>query len=104
MLLTALVAFSFLAFQHYASTRAQFTNLDYQVESDRSVLIRFTVTLEPGQAADCLLQARDRNNAEVGSKTLHVVANGDVSPFTVEEHLETTRRAVAGEVLSCRRS
>ena len=103
MLLTALVAFSFLAFRHYASTRAQFNNLDYRVESDTSVLIRFQISLDPGDRAQCLLQARDRNNAEVGSETVAVVGQ-DESVFTIERHLATTRRAVAGEVLSCRRS
>ncbi|MCU1600563.1 MAG: hypothetical protein JWO22_1272 [Frankiales bacterium] len=103
VLLTALVAFSFVAFQHYSGSRARFSNLDYTVESETSVLIRFQISLGAGDRAQCLLQARDRDNAEVGSRTV-TVAGEDTSMFTVEEHVTTTRRAVAGEVLSCRRS
>jgi hypothetical protein len=103
VLLTALLGFSYVAYRHYASTRAAFTNLDYRVASDSSVLIRFRIALDKGETAQCVLQARDRDNVEVGSVLVTLTGKGS-SPFTVERTLPTKHRAVAGEVLSCRRA
>src|SRR5438067_282721 len=66
-LVVALAGFSFLAYRHYAAGRTPFTNLDYRVESDHGIVVRFQVVMQEGKTVQCVLQARDRNNSEVGS-------------------------------------
>jgi hypothetical protein len=101
-LVAALVGFSFLAYRHYSSERTSFTNLGYQVVSDRQVVVRFQVALGAGTKAQCLVQARDRDSLEVGSQLVTVVGRTG-GAVTVAHPLSTSRRAVSGVVLSCRR-
>ena len=101
LLLAALVALSFVGYRHYATGRAQFANLGAQVVSDTSVTVRFSVVVEGQRSVQCVLQARDRDNREVGSRVV-TVRSEQTRTVTREETLTTTRRAVAAEVLSCR--
>ena len=101
LLVTVLTAFSVLAYRHYSHGRTPFRNVDYQVQSDTRVLVRFEVVKDAGKRVQCLLQARDRNNVEVGSLVATVGPEG--SGTVTNAYLVSTRhRAVAGEVLSCR--
>jgi hypothetical protein len=101
VLVLALAGFSFVAYRHYSAGRTPFTNLDYKVQSDHAVLVRFQVVKDAGKTVQCVLQARDRDNTEVGSL---VTTIGPSESGTVTRALlvTTRRRAVAGEVLSCR--
>ena len=101
LLVGVLLAFSFVGYRHYAGSRAPFTNNGSEVRSDTEVVVRFSVVVEAHSSARCVLQARDRDNTEVGSSV--VTVRSDTSR-TVDrsETVTTTRRAVAAEVLSCR--
>ncbi|MFN2538211.1 MAG: DUF4307 domain-containing protein [Mycobacteriales bacterium] len=101
LLVVALTAFSVVAYRHYAQGRAPFRNLDYTVQSDEGVLVRFEVVKDAGTTVRCLLQARDRDNLEVGSLVATVGPEGS-GTVTRAYLVRTSHRAVAGEVLSCR--
>ena len=101
LLVGALLGFSFVGYRHYVHGRAPFTNLGYSVASDAEVRVRFSVVVEAHQEVRCLLQARDLDNAEVGSAVVHVRSETSRT-VTREDTVPTKRRAVAGEVLSCR--
>ena len=102
LLVAALIGFSVFAYQHYSSSRTAFTNLGYQVVSDHEVTVRFQVVLAAGASAQCLVQARDRDSLEVGSQVVTVTSEGSRT-VTIAHSLRTSRRAVSGLVLSCRR-
>ena len=101
VLVLALAGFSFAAYRHYSAGRTPFTNLDYTVESDQVVLVRFQVVVHAGRTVQCVLQARDRENTEVGS-LVTTIGPGESGTVTKALRLTTKHRAVAGEVLSCR--
>jgi hypothetical protein len=101
LLVAALLAFSFVGYRHYVHGRAPFSNLGYEVQSDSSVLVRFSVVVEARKTVTCLLQARDRDNHEVGS-TVVTVRSETSRTVTRAQAVPTVKRAVAGEVLSCR--
>jgi hypothetical protein len=100
LLVAALVGFAFFAYQHYAKARTQFSNLGYQV-TETGVSVRFQVVKDAGKKVQCVLQARDGNNVEVGSLVVTIGPEGS-GAVTKASFVPTTRRAVAGEVLSCR--
>jgi hypothetical protein len=100
LLVAALMGFAFVAYQHYASTRVEFSDLGYQV-SDTGVAVRFQVVKGAGKKVECVLQARDRNNVEVGSLVVTIGPEGS-GAVTKSSFVPTSRPAVAGEVLSCR--
>jgi hypothetical protein len=101
LLVAALLGFAFVGYRHYAHGRAPFTNTGYAVQSDSSVLVRFTVVVEAHETVRCLLQARDADNVEVGSAVVRVTS-GSSRAVAREDTVSTKRRAVAAEVLSCR--
>ena len=100
LLVAALVGFAYVGWRHYAASRTPFTNLGYAV-SDSAVVVRFQVVKDAGKTVTCLLQARDRDNAEVGSLVTTIGPDGS-GTLKREVSVPTTRRAVAAEVLSCR--
>lgn len=80
--------------------------LTYQVLSfgaitDRGVTITFQVSRPAGTAAVCLLRARARTGAEVGSAKVPVPA-GPESVRSVSYRLATTTTPITGEVEACR--
>jgi hypothetical protein len=101
LLVLLLAGFSFVAYRHFAHGRTPFTNLDYTVESDHGIVIRFQVVKDAGKTVQCVLQARDRDNTEVGS-LVTTIGPSESGAVTRSVLIRTTRRAVAGEVLSCR--
>jgi hypothetical protein len=101
LLVLVLAAFSFVAYRHYSAGRTPFSNLDYTVESDHGIVVRFQVVKDAGESVQCVLQARDRDNAEVGS-LVTTIGPGERGTVTRALLVTTKRRAVAGEVLSCR--
>jgi hypothetical protein len=64
--------------------------------------ITFTVRVPPGGAASCLLRARSYDGAEVGTRTVTVVAPGRSTTVETSEIVPTTARAAAGDVVRCR--
>jgi hypothetical protein len=100
LLVAALVGLALVGWRHYATSRTPYTNLGYTL-SERAVVVRFSVVKDAGKTVQCLLQARDRDNAEVGSLVTTIGPDGS---GTLERAVSvpTTRQAVAGEVLSCR--
>lgn len=100
VLVLLLVVFSFLAYQHYAERRTPFSTVTYRVDSDHAVTIRFQVARDAGRTVQCLLQARDRDGSDVGSLVATVGPGSGTE--TRSAVVPTTRRAVVGEVLSCR--
>jgi hypothetical protein len=100
LLVAALVGFAFVGWRHYATSRTPFTNLGYTA-TDSAVVVRFQVVKDAGKTVQCLLQARDRDNAEVGSLVTTIGPDGS-GTLTRAVTVPTSRRAVAGEVLSCR--
>jgi hypothetical protein len=100
LLVAALVGLAFLGWRHYDRSRTPFSNLGYTV-GDSAVVVRFSVVKDAGKTVQCLVQARDRDNAEVGSLVSTIGPDGS-GTLKREVSVPTTRRAVAGEVLSCR--
>ena len=79
---------------------AEPTVIGYRVLDDTRIELRYTVALEPGSTARCVLQALDSSHGEVG------VLEDTVGP-AAERHVErtpvvrTTGRAVTAVVRSC---
>jgi len=103
LLVVALLAFSFVGYRHYAGSRAPFTNDGFAVGSDSVVTVRYSVVVEAHRAVQCVLQARDRDNAEVGSSVVRITSDTSRTVHR-SDRMATKRRAVAAEVLSCRPS
>ena len=101
LVVVALVAFSFVGYRHWANGRAPFTNDGFSVDSDTAVTVRFSVVVEAHHTVRCGLQARDRDNTEVGSKVV-TLTSGTSRTLHRSERFATAHRAVAAEVLSCR--
>jgi hypothetical protein len=77
--------------------------LGYTVTTDRTVRVQFEVDKSPGRDAVCTLRARNSAGEEVGRRDVNVPAVPSGPRRTVlEETLQTSDRAIVGEVLECR--
>lgn len=76
--------------------------LTYTGVTDTHLDITFRVTIPPGGAADCILRARARDGATVGSAEVRVAAPAGQRHVTTTHRLPTSREAFVGEVLRCR--
>ena len=90
-----------VAFQRFGPSSVHGQLLGYRVVDDRSVVVRFEVRTDPGTTATCLLRALGRDMSEVGSAEVRV-GPLDESRVVRSETLETSRRAVAAELVTCR--
>jgi hypothetical protein len=100
VLAALLIAASYLAFDRFTSTRTSFGLVGYGVLSDHSVEVRFEVHKGREATVVCLVRARDRNGAEVGTAPVRV-GPSSVDPVVVVHTLTTSRRASTGEVTAC---
>ena len=87
-------------------TRHQAGRLDaeltaYDVTSDASVRISFTVVTR-GLDGECQVRAKDRTGAETGAELVRVPGSRQRSQV-VTVQLATSARAVAAELVGCRR-
>ncbi|HEX5595830.1 MAG TPA: DUF4307 domain-containing protein [Micromonosporaceae bacterium] len=74
----------------------------YTEITDTQIVIDFQVTVPPGGSAECLLRARSRDGAEVGSATVRVAAPPGTEQVVSQHRLATSARPLFGEVLRCR--
>lgn len=78
------------------------TVFGFTVTSDTNVDIRIDVVKRPGSRAYCIVRSRGADGAEVGRDVLTVDALGTVARRARGEiKLQTTARAVTGEVQGC---
>jgi Domain of unknown function (DUF4307) len=75
--------------------------LGYRVLGDAAVELRIEVVRDPGLGAVCLVRARDASGYEVARARVQVPAGGS-RRRVVTYRLETSGRAVGGELLGCR--
>jgi len=79
--------------------RIQPTVTGYNVTSDTSITVSFTVTKPAGRAVTCRVVGEDRSTAVVGSLDVPIPAGPAEVTRTVT--LPTLRRAVTGLISSC---
>jgi len=72
----------------------------FQVVSDAQIDATFLVTLDPGNAAECAVEALDESYGVVGWKVVDVPASTD-RMRTFATPLRTTEHAVTGTVHEC---
>ena len=90
-----------VAFQRFGPSGAHGRLLSYEVVDDRTVVIRFEVTTDPGTTATCLVQALDRDRSEVGFEEVRVGPSRQ-DKVVETRTLVTSRRAVAAKLVTCR--
>jgi hypothetical protein len=76
--------------------------ITYTGITDDRIVVDFRVTVPPGGSAVCLLRARSRDGAEVGTEQVRVDAPPGARHVTVRHTLATRARPLIGEVLRCR--
>jgi hypothetical protein len=69
---------------------------------DDNVVITFLVRMPAGEAARCVLRARDADGAETGREEIIVQPGPDPSRTIASHRLVTRARPVTGEVVGCR--
>ena len=75
-------------------------DLDYSVESDQKVSVRFEVTANTDKPVACAVEALNQGKAVVGWKVIDLPNTNDRS-HTVSTSLVTTSRATTGHAKSC---
>jgi hypothetical protein len=73
----------------------------FDVRSDSAVRITWEVKLADGEVGECKLRARGRTFNDVGTAIVPV-GPGTGGVLVTSHDLETTARAVTGEVTGCR--
>jgi Domain of unknown function (DUF4307) len=101
VLLSVLIAVRL--YRQYGDPRYDAQTVGWTDVADTQMTIRFTVRVPPGGAASCLLRARSYDGTEVGSRAVTVAAHGTDTMIHASETVPTTARAVAGDVIRCRR-
>jgi hypothetical protein len=95
-----LLGLSFFAYDRFSNGGTRFGTLGYGVLSDTVIEVRFQVSKDPGTTVDCLVRARDRHGAEVGSQKVRVDPGGTGEVVKIQR-VATTHRAATGEVTQC---
>lgn len=75
-------------------------DLDYSVESDHGLTVRFEVTADPESRVACAVEALNTSKAVVGWKVVEIPRNDERS-HTVTTALTTTNRATTGHAKTC---
>ena len=70
--------------------------------TDTNMTIEFTVRVPAGGSAECVLRARSYDGAEVGRRTVTVIAPAGATTAEGREPVTTTARASHGDVVRCR--
>ncbi|WP_449277716.1 DUF4307 domain-containing protein [Leucobacter sp. GX24907] len=99
VLVVAGLAFFFFAGWQQSST-VEVRDLDYSVESDYGLTVRFEVTADPEARVACAVEALNTSKAVVGWKVVEIPRNGERS-HTVTTSLTTTNRATTGHAKTC---
>jgi hypothetical protein len=100
VLLLLLLGGSYLAFDRFSGSGVRFGLLGYRVLDDHTVDVSFEVHRGSGTTVVCLVNARDRDNAEVGSAQV-TLAPSSTDPVQKVQRLTTTRRAATAGVVRC---
>ena len=95
-----LVLGAYLAYDRFAADGVTWGTVGYEVVDDASARVTFEVVKGVTASADCLLQARDRDNAVVASEKVRV-GPSDRERVRVTRTLETSRRATTAELVRC---
>lgn len=91
----------FLVFSGWQQMGAvEVRDLDYSVESDHAVSVRFEVTADPEARVACAVEALNTSKAVVGWKVVEIPRTGERS-HTVTTSLVTTNRATSGHAKTC---
>lgn len=99
--LLLLAAVAYVALQRAPEARG--TVRSFEVRSQTSVRVVFTVDRPPGSAAECLVRSRAPDGLEVGRALVPVPQSPDgEGRVLVTYDLVTQRRATTGEVTGCR--
>ena len=101
LFLGLLVAIAWVLYQRWGVDDVPVRPRGFEVLSDRRVVVEFEVTPPARGAAWCLVRSRDEPGVEVGRVFVRVPAAPDGGAVRVEQELETTGRAVTGEVPRC---
>ena len=101
LVVAASVLVSIKLYQRYGQTDYQGQIVGWQEPTDRLMVIKFTVLVPAGGAAECRLRARDYGGNVVGSRTVTVRAAAGATTINAEEQVTTTARASVGDVLGC---
>ncbi|WP_250028401.1 DUF4307 domain-containing protein [Paractinoplanes maris] len=89
-------------FQQFGQTDYEAQIVGWEEPSGSVLAIEFKVRVPAGQAAECVLRARDYDGFEVGRRTVVVRAGRNETTIDAKETVPTTARASVGDVLSCR--
>ncbi|WP_432523528.1 DUF4307 domain-containing protein [Kineococcus sp. SYSU DK006] len=99
--LAGLLVLAYGAWVSVAQSRGPaFSEISHRVVDDRSALVRFSVTREPGTDVQCTVRALDADGAEVGVLQVPVPATPE-RDVQQEVEVTTTQRAVTAGVASC---
>ncbi|HWH29183.1 MAG TPA: DUF4307 domain-containing protein, partial [Mycobacteriales bacterium] len=101
LFLGLLVAVAWVLYQRYGVDDVPVRPVGFQVLGDDAVRVEFEVTPPEGGTAWCLVRAREVGGTEVGRVFVPVRPRDDGGPVRVEHELDTTQRAVTGEVPRC---
>ena len=97
-----LVAIGLLLLDRYGTARIALQERGFEVLSDDAVRVDFTATPPAGETVHCLVRARRADGREVGARFIPVRSpSGRSDPVEVSHTLDTTDRAVTGEVPRC---
>lgn len=94
------IAAVWLAWAQPWSTHAFWTSAGYGMVDDRTIVVKWSVTLGEGETASCALSAENVVHAIVGWKTVDVVGT-ELPTQQLSELLRTTEPADAGLVYRC---
>lgn len=89
----------FAAFDGTGS-KLETSDLGYVVTDARDIDVRYSVSVEPGTAVSCAVQAQNTTFAIVGWKVVHLPAATQRST-TYTTSLKTSERAVTGLIYRC---
>jgi Domain of unknown function (DUF4307) len=88
-------------YQRFGHTDYEAQIVGWQEPTATRMVIEFTVLVPAGQAASCVLRARDFAGNQVGRRTVEVRAAAGETTIRAEEPVDTTERASVGDVLGC---
>lgn len=88
-------------FQQFGQTDYEPQIVGWSEPSDAVMTIEFKVRVPAGEAAECVLRARDYDGFEVGRRTVIVRPSGDDRTIDAKETVPTTARASVGDVVAC---
>ena len=95
-----LVAIAWSLYDRFGADGLLLRERGFEVQGDDAVRVEFEVSPPAGETVWCLVRARSAPGLEVGREFVPV--RGDGSVVRVDHTLETTDRAVSGEVPRCR--